>query len=58
MEGNGGIKLPMTLDTKMDWIDYYLDVLFLHLNERVLPRAELKSITGANLRERVVSSTV
>lgn len=56
IEGIGDVKLSLTLNTQMDWLECYLDFLFLYMNKRVLIPPELKNITGANLKELMVSS--
>lgn len=56
MKGIGDVKLPLTLNTQMDWLECYLDFLFLYMNKNVLVPPELKNITGANLKELMISS--
>lgn len=55
IEGIGDVKLSLTLNTQMDWLECYFD-LFLYMKKRVLIPPELKNITGANLKELIVSS--
>lgn len=58
MKGIGDVKLPLTLNTQMDWLECYLDFLFLYMNKNVLVPPELKNITGANLKELMISSII
>lgn len=58
MAGIGDVKLSLTLDTEIDWLECYLDFLCLYLSKRVLPPTELQNITGENLREPMISSIV
>lgn len=56
IKGIGDVKLSLTLNTQMDWLECYLDFLFLYMNKSVLMPPELKNITGANLKELMISS--
>lgn len=57
MEVTGDVKLSFHW-THIDWLECYLDFLFLCLSKRVLPQTELKNITGADLRKLMISSVV
>lgn len=50
------MKLSLTLNEEVDWLEAYLDFLFLYLSKRVLLPTELQNITGANLKEPMISS--
>lgn len=56
MEGTGEVKSSLTSNEEVDWLEGYLDFLFLYLSKRVLLPTELKNITGANLKELMISS--
>lgn len=57
MEVTGDVKLSFHW-THIDWLECYLDFLFLCLSKKVLPQTELKNITGADLRKLMISSVV